>query len=54
MKRVQGAHSDENIAESVLKVIQEYGIAKKFGYIQADNPGNKDTGVAAIFNEISP
>jgi hypothetical protein len=54
MKRVQGAHSGENIAESVLKVVQEYGIAEKIGYIQADNAGNNDTYVAAIFNEISP
>ena len=54
MKRVQGTHSGENIAESILKVIQEYGIVEKIGYIQADNAGNNNTCVEALFNQINP
>ena len=54
MKRVQGAHSGENIAEAVLQVINEYGIAAKIGYLQADNAGNNDTCTRAIFRAISP
>lgn len=39
MKRVAGAHSDENIAETVLQVINEYGIASRIDYLQADSVG---------------
>ena len=54
MKRVNRDYSGENIAEVVIKVIREYGIAEKLGYIQADNAGNNDTCVASIFAQISP
>ena len=54
MKSVVGVHSDENIAESVLQVINEYGIASKIGYLQADNAGNNDTCAEAIFRVILP
>jgi len=54
LKRVQGAHSGENIARAVLQVIREFSIADKVGYFQADNAGNNDTCVQAILDVISP
>ena len=51
---MQGAHSGENIAEAIVRVIQEYDIADKVGYFQADNAGNNDTCIEAILKEISP
>jgi len=54
LKRVQGAHSGENIAQAVLQVIREFSIADKVGYFQADNAGNNDTCVQAILDVISP
>jgi hypothetical protein len=32
LKRVKGAHSGENIAEAILRIINEFGIAEKVGY----------------------
>jgi hypothetical protein len=54
LKRVQGTHSGENIADAVLKVIREYRIAEKIGCFQADNAGNNDTCIHTILNAISP
>jgi hypothetical protein len=54
LKRVKGAHSDENIAKAILQIINEFGIAEKVGYFQANNAGNNDTCVQAILDEISP
>ena len=54
LRRVKGAHSGENIAEAILQLISEYGIAEKVGYFQADNAGNNDTCVQAILDVISP
>jgi hypothetical protein len=54
LRSVQGAHSGENIAETVLEVVQEYGIADKVGYFQADNAGNNDTCVRAVLRIIAP
>jgi hypothetical protein len=54
LKRVKEAHSSENIAEAILQVISEFGIANKVGYFQANNVGNNDTCVQAILDEISP
>ena len=54
LKRVKGAHTGENIAEAILQVTNEFGIADKVGYFQADNAGNNDTCVQAILDEIAP
>jgi hypothetical protein len=43
LKRVQGAHSNENIAQAVLQVIREFSVVDKVGYFQANNTGNNDT-----------
>jgi hypothetical protein len=54
LKRVQGTHSGENIADAILKVTQEFKIADKIGYFQANNAGNNDTCIRTILNAISP
>jgi hypothetical protein len=43
LKRVKGAYTNENIAEAILQVINEFRIADKVSYFQADNVGNNDT-----------
>jgi hypothetical protein len=43
LRQVKGDHSGENIANYVMEVIQEWGIAPKLGYIQMDNASNNDT-----------
>ena len=54
LKRVRGCHSGENIAESILQIIKEYQFAPKLGYFQADNAGDNDTCVQAVFRALSP
>ncbi len=54
LKRVKEAYTDENIAEAILQIINEFGIADKVSYFQADNAGNNDTCVQAILDEIAP
>jgi len=54
LERVKGAHSGENIAEAILRIIIEFGIAEKVGYFQGDNVGKNDTCDQAILDEISP
>jgi hypothetical protein len=43
LKRVKGAYTSKNIAKAILQVINEFGIADKVGYFQADNIENNDT-----------
>ena len=54
LKRVNGAHSGENIAETILKVIADFKITNRVGYFQADNAGNNDTCVESVLAQISP
>jgi hypothetical protein len=43
LREVKGDHSVENIANYVMEVIQDWGIAGKLGYFQMDNASNNDT-----------
>jgi hypothetical protein len=53
LKRVSSTHSGKNVAEVVLKTINESGIAANIGCFQADNINNNDTFVEAILSEIA-
>ena len=43
MKVVDGQHTGENLSQYVLKVIQDYGITSRLGYLQMDNASNNDS-----------
>jgi hypothetical protein len=43
MRAVDGQHTGENLSQYVLKVIQDYGITSRLGYLQMDNASNNDS-----------
>jgi hypothetical protein len=43
MRVVDGQHTGENLSQYVLKVIQDYGITSRLGYLQMDNASNNDS-----------
>ncbi|KFY19846.1 hypothetical protein V493_07817, partial [Pseudogymnoascus sp. VKM F-4281 (FW-2241)] len=48
LKELDGAHSSENQAASIMEVINDYGIASKVGYFMMDNASNNDTMIYAL------
>jgi hypothetical protein len=54
MRRINGAHTGENIAEAVMPVLVEMGILSKLGYFIADNDGRNDTCIRAILRKHRP
>ena len=48
LKKIEGAHTGENMAEAVLKVVNEYGIEDRLGYFMMDNASANDTLVSEI------
>ncbi|EGU86823.1 hypothetical protein FOXB_02659 [Fusarium oxysporum f. sp. conglutinans Fo5176] len=48
LRELEGAHSGEAIAETLLRVINSYGIQDKIGYITFDNAYNNDTMLQAV------
>jgi hypothetical protein len=42
MRRINGAHTGENIAEAVMPILLEMGILSKLGYFIADNDSRND------------
>jgi hypothetical protein len=53
-RRIYGAHDGDNIAATLLEVINEYGIAQKVGYFMSDNAKNNDTAIAAVLQQLYP
>ena len=49
--KLLGEHSGENMAETLLQVLNEYDIYNKIGYIVVDNASSNDTMIEAL--EIS-
>ena len=45
---LRGEHSGENIADTLLRLLDDYNIYDKIGYIMADNATNNDTMVEAL------
>jgi hypothetical protein len=43
MKVVDGQYTGENLSQYVLKVIQDYRITSRLGYLQMDNASNNDS-----------
>jgi hypothetical protein len=54
MRRVRGTHSDENIAEIMIPVLEEMGIVSRLGYFIGDNAGSNDIYWRAICRKLRP
>jgi hypothetical protein len=48
MVELQGKHKGENIAPSVVRIIEEWGLLSKLGFFQMDNARNNDTMLRAV------
>jgi hypothetical protein len=40
---LQGSHDGDNIASHLVKVLEEWGVISKPGYVVMDNASNNDT-----------
>jgi hypothetical protein len=49
LQELDGEHSGWNQAQSVIRVINDYGIVSKVGYFIIDNASNNDTIIKALF-----
>ncbi|KAF3343220.1 hypothetical protein VD0002_g9711 [Verticillium dahliae] len=52
LQRQSGAHSGENIAKTLRKVIDEWGLHMERAVIVSDNAANNDTTLEALFEEL--
>ena len=54
LRQLQGAHTGENLAGSLLQIFDEYDIQKKIGFFMADNAENNDVCIDILFQELFP
>ncbi|OAA53662.1 Ribonuclease H-like protein [Akanthomyces lecanii RCEF 1005] len=52
VQELDGQHSGENMAEAVMEVIRDYGIAHKVGYFMMDNASNMNAMVDKVSDEL--
>jgi hAT family C-terminal dimerisation region len=52
LRRLQGPHSGENIAEAVMSIIKTYGISDRIGYFVLDNATSNTTCVTNILDAL--
>jgi hypothetical protein len=48
LRRLQGAHSGENMAEVLLQIFREYGISRRIGFFIGDNAESNDTCIDTV------
>jgi hypothetical protein len=48
LRRLQGVHSGENMAEVLLQIFREYGVSGRIGFFIADNVESNDTCVDTV------
>jgi len=48
LHHLKGPHSGENIAETIIAVVETYKIIDKIGYFVFDNAGSNNTYVSTI------
>ena len=48
MPELRGEHLGENMADTLLRLLNDYNIYNKIGYIIADNAINNDTMIEAL------
>ena len=53
LPELKGSHTGVNIGDTVIKVIEEYGIGAKLGYYMLDNASNNDTTIKEIYKRLS-
>ena len=54
LRRVKGSHSGENLAHTILQVIDEYDLRSQFGYFVLDNAESNDKCVEVILQSLNP
>ena len=54
LQHIEGVHSSENIAQSVIAVIEEYKVKDLLGYFVLDNASSNDTCVREILKQLRP
>jgi hypothetical protein len=52
MRRVQGAHTGENIVEAMIPILKEFNVAPRLGYYIRDNHGVNDTYLRVIYRKL--
>lgn len=52
LREVLGEHSGENIGQTVVDTIRDYGIEQQIGVFVLDNAGSNDTAVRYIIKEL--
>jgi RimJ/RimL family protein N-acetyltransferase len=48
LRELDGKHTGQNIASSIMQIINDYGVASKVGYFMMDNADNNDTMMEAL------
>ena len=54
LRHIEGRHSGENMAQSVITIIEDYGIKDLLGYFVLDNVSSNDTCVQEILKQLQP
>jgi len=54
VKRIRGNHGGENIARSLLKVINDLFLRDKISYFQLDNASSNDVAITAVLRDLRP
>jgi hypothetical protein len=54
MKRINGAHSGENMAEAIIPIILAMGVKDQLGFFVKDNAGTNDTAIRCILTDLRP
>ena len=49
-----GAHSGENMAQSIITIIEDYKLTDRIGYFMLDNIRSNDTCVREILAKLQP
>ena len=52
VREIEGSHSGENIADSLLKVISEYEVNTRLGVFVSDNASSNDVAVRTILSRL--
>jgi len=51
LRPLEGSHTGSNMAEEIMEILREYGVAEKLGYIMGDNATNNASLVRALAEE---
>jgi hypothetical protein len=54
MRRIEGSHSGENIAEAIIPIILAMGVVDRLGFFIGDNASANDTAIRAILDQLRP